>query len=256
MSFNSVPSNQLYGGRRYSSGYSGVTMTEEGPRNGAGRYRKRKYQSAEPDDDITFELGKNKRATVRQFRNINLVDIREYYQDTATGEMKPGKKGISLTEEQYDELLHHQFQIDEALRRFGSKRRKFKMVPVDHSDDEGGAMKEIEPNRRQRAKSSDPGKSEAREHAKPATKKRKVAEPQRPYSQQQEENPRLDLAIPTMKKALQNPRLDDRPKKVEPKPKIEVQAREDEDLDSSDEDFAQALESEVRRQDEDISEEE
>ncbi|CAL9735986.1 RNA polymerase II transcriptional coactivator Sub1p [Monosporozyma servazzii] len=85
--------------------------------------------------DAIFDLGKNKRVTVRQFRNINLIDIREYYQDSATGELRPGKKGISLTEDLYDELLRHRLNIDEALRRFGSRRPKTKLVKL-LSDDE------------------------------------------------------------------------------------------------------------------------
>lgn len=89
--------------------------------------------------DAIFDLGKNKRVTVRQFRNINLIDIREYYQDSATGELRPGKKGISLTEDLYDELLRHRLNIDEALRRFGSRRPKTKLVKLlsdDESDEE------------------------------------------------------------------------------------------------------------------------
>lgn len=85
--------------------------------------------------DAIFDLGKNKRVTVRQFRNINLIDIREYYQDSATGELRPGKKGISLTEDLYDELLKHRLNIDEALRRFGSRRPRTKLVRL-LSDDE------------------------------------------------------------------------------------------------------------------------
>ena len=85
--------------------------------------------------DAVFDLGKNKRVTVRQFRNINLIDIREYYQDSQTGELRPGKKGISLTEDLYDALLKHRLNIDEALRRFGSRRPRTKLVRL-LSDDE------------------------------------------------------------------------------------------------------------------------
>lgn len=85
--------------------------------------------------DAIFDLGKNKRVTVRQFRNINLIDIREYYQDSQTGELRPGKKGISLTEDLYDALLKHRLNIDEALRRFGSRRPRTKLVRL-LSDDE------------------------------------------------------------------------------------------------------------------------
>ncbi|CCH62136.1 hypothetical protein TBLA_0G01940 [Henningerozyma blattae CBS 6284] len=86
--------------------------------------------------DAIFDLGKNKRVTVRQFRNMNLIDIREYYMDSSTGEMRPGKKGISLTEDLYDELLKHRLNIDEALRRLGSKRPRTRTIVLNHDDDD------------------------------------------------------------------------------------------------------------------------
>lgn len=73
---------------------------------------------------LTIQLKGNKRATVRQFKGKTLVDIREvscirghrmqkygarrllrvlilqFYSDKSTGEMLPGKKGISLSVEQ------------------------------------------------------------------------------------------------------------------------------------------------------------
>ena len=45
-----------------------------------------------------IDLGKKKRATVRSFKGIPLLDIREFY--GADGQEKPGKKGISLTLDQ------------------------------------------------------------------------------------------------------------------------------------------------------------
>lgn len=41
---------------------------------------------------LTIKLGKKKQVSVRKFNGVNLVDIREYYEDKATGELKPGKK--------------------------------------------------------------------------------------------------------------------------------------------------------------------
>jgi hypothetical protein len=43
-----------------------------------------------------------------------LIDIREYYHD-ASGTAKPGKKGISLTKDQWNELLAHKDAIQEAI---------------------------------------------------------------------------------------------------------------------------------------------
>ena len=72
--------------------------------------------------ETSFDLGKNKRVTVRQFRNVNLIDIREYYKDS-NGDLKPGKKGISLTEDMFDSLLSNYKNIDDALKRLGSDRK-------------------------------------------------------------------------------------------------------------------------------------
>ena len=53
-----------------------------------------------------IDLGKKKRATVRSFKGIVLLDIREFY--GADNQEKPGKKGISLTLEQvgHSPFLH------------------------------------------------------------------------------------------------------------------------------------------------------
>ncbi|CAE6443008.1 unnamed protein product [Rhizoctonia solani] len=47
-----------------------------------------------------FEISGKRRVTVRSFNGLKLVDVREMYTDKASGELKPGKKGISLSEEQ------------------------------------------------------------------------------------------------------------------------------------------------------------
>lgn len=73
-------------------------------------------------NDRGFELGKNKRVTIRRFKNINLIDIREYYLDQSSGDMRPGKKDISLTEEQYDQLIRHRSEIENCLIDLGSSR--------------------------------------------------------------------------------------------------------------------------------------
>ncbi|KAH3667081.1 hypothetical protein WICMUC_005428 [Wickerhamomyces mucosus] len=96
---------------------------------------KRKYEGANSSvseetspEEPTVELGKNKRITIRKFKTVNLVDIREFY-ETNEGELKPGKKGISLTEDQWNILVDHFQDIDDALVKLGggraNKKQKF-----------------------------------------------------------------------------------------------------------------------------------
>lgn len=67
-------------------------------------------------DESTFELSGKRRVTVRKFRSSVLIDIREYYEDKASGEDRPGKKGISLTKEQYEKLKELLPEIDAAVK--------------------------------------------------------------------------------------------------------------------------------------------
>lgn len=66
-------------------------------------------------NDLAIELDKKRQVTVRKFNNINLVDIREFYIDKDTKEKKPGKKGISLTEDSWRSLVGVVDQVQEAL---------------------------------------------------------------------------------------------------------------------------------------------
>lgn len=53
--------------------------------------------------------------TVSRFKSNVLVSLREYYNDAASGEAKPGKKGISLTAGQWDVLRQHLPALAAAL---------------------------------------------------------------------------------------------------------------------------------------------
>ncbi|KIK67398.1 hypothetical protein GYMLUDRAFT_868852 [Collybiopsis luxurians FD-317 M1] len=66
------------------------------------------------EGDHYIDLGKNKRATVRTFKGSTGVDIREYYGNSES-DMKPGKKGIYLTVEQWEALKNAQVSIDGAV---------------------------------------------------------------------------------------------------------------------------------------------
>ena len=64
-------------------------------------------------DEIAVKLDDKKRITVRKFKGKLLVDIREFYNDN--GEMKPGKKGIALSKENWNKLKDYMNIIDEAI---------------------------------------------------------------------------------------------------------------------------------------------
>ncbi|KAM9455557.1 SUB1 regulator of transcription a isoform 1-T2 [Clarias gariepinus] len=66
--------------------------------------------------DNMFQIGKMRYVSVREFKGKVLIDIREYWNDQE-GEMKPGKKGISLNPEQWTQLKEQIDDIDDALRR-------------------------------------------------------------------------------------------------------------------------------------------
>lgn len=72
-------------------------------------------EASKDEDDKMFPLGKNKFATVGEFRNSKFVNIREYYEKD--GELKPGKKGIALSMDQWGKLKDQLDSIDNAIEK-------------------------------------------------------------------------------------------------------------------------------------------
>lgn len=64
-------------------------------------------------EEQVFELGNDKRVTVREFKGRTLVDIRTFYEKD--GNKLPGSKGVSLTEPQWEELVEQMADIEEAI---------------------------------------------------------------------------------------------------------------------------------------------
>ncbi|KAK4201646.1 transcriptional Coactivator p15-domain-containing protein [Triangularia verruculosa] len=65
-----------------------------------------------------WELGNNRRVGASKFKNATLVNLREYY-TAPDGELRPGKKGISLSIDQYKAFLKAIPQLNEELRSQG-----------------------------------------------------------------------------------------------------------------------------------------
>ncbi|KAJ7945114.1 RNA polymerase II transcriptional coactivator [Quillaja saponaria] len=72
-----------------------------------------KKDSDDSDDIIVCEISKNRRVTVRNWQGKIVVDIREFY--VKDGKQMPGKKGISLTMDQWNVLREHIEEIDKAV---------------------------------------------------------------------------------------------------------------------------------------------
>ena len=77
-----------------------VEETKEGPQKNA-------------DGEYFFDLGNKKRVTVREFKGNTLIDIREFYEADG-GEMRPGKKGISLNPKQFEAFVANTEAIQKA----------------------------------------------------------------------------------------------------------------------------------------------
>lgn len=67
------------------------------------------------NEEDSWSLGKNRFLKVREFKGKYYVDIREFYD--AGGELKPGKKGISLTLEQWHSLKNFMDDVDSCIKR-------------------------------------------------------------------------------------------------------------------------------------------
>ncbi|XP_014523396.1 RNA polymerase II transcriptional coactivator KIWI [Vigna radiata var. radiata] len=73
----------------------------------------KKDSDDESDDIVVCEISKNRRVSVRNWQGRVVVDIREFY--IKDGKKCPGKKGISLSMDQWNVLRSHVEEIDKAV---------------------------------------------------------------------------------------------------------------------------------------------
>jgi hypothetical protein len=65
--------------------------------------------------EIYFDIGRNRRVSLTSFKGSEYINIREFYEDKKSGEMNPGKKGITLKKDEWLKLLTlgKQFEFSE-----------------------------------------------------------------------------------------------------------------------------------------------
>ncbi|NWU66746.1 TCP4 polymerase, partial [Pterocles burchelli] len=68
------------------------------------------------EEEGMFQIGKMRYVRVSCFKGKVLVDIREFYTDKE-GDMKPGRKGIALSAEQWNQLKEIIPEIDAAVKK-------------------------------------------------------------------------------------------------------------------------------------------
>ncbi|KAL0110597.1 hypothetical protein PUN28_013882 [Cardiocondyla obscurior] len=67
------------------------------------------------EEDTIWDLGNNRQVNVRNFKNKYYVDIREMYYDK-DGDLKPGKKGICLTMQQWRKFMDVVEDVDKMAK--------------------------------------------------------------------------------------------------------------------------------------------
>jgi len=87
---------------------------EDDEEEGSTSNKKQKTSSKEPKE-LKVELGNKRFVSLSHFKGRTSVDIREFYEKD--GDMLPGKKGISLTIEQWELLKKLIPEIDAALEK-------------------------------------------------------------------------------------------------------------------------------------------
>ncbi|XP_050081084.1 RNA polymerase II transcriptional coactivator [Anopheles maculipalpis] len=75
-----------------------------------------KPTDSDTKDENSFELEKNRKVSVSEFKGKVYVGIREFYEKD--GKTLPSKKGISLTVPQWKKLLEQADAINEAIKNF------------------------------------------------------------------------------------------------------------------------------------------
>ena len=103
-----------FGSKKSKETNKGTKQTKKGVKVAKKSSADSNSDQEESDCTNSWPLSAKRFVTINNFRGKLMVDIREFYQDDS-GELKPGKKGISLSGEQWESLKKLIPKIDAKL---------------------------------------------------------------------------------------------------------------------------------------------
>ncbi|KIW27909.1 uncharacterized protein PV07_07606 [Cladophialophora immunda] len=96
-----------------------VSTTKRGKGASGSAFVPSSKPQVDSDGNTYWEISKARRVTLSEFKGKKLVNIREYYEKD--NQWLPGKKGISMSIEQYSALIEIMPQIENVLKSQGEK---------------------------------------------------------------------------------------------------------------------------------------
>ncbi|KAN0015284.1 hypothetical protein ACTFIU_008009 [Dictyostelium citrinum] len=72
--------------------------------------------SSSSTNEKSISLSDKRKISYSNFKGLERIDIREYYEDKSSGELKPSSKGISLTKEQFMIILENGNTIKDWIK--------------------------------------------------------------------------------------------------------------------------------------------
>ncbi|KAH0285784.1 PC4-domain-containing protein, partial [Aureobasidium sp. EXF-3399] len=94
-------------------------FVEDAPQSKRAKTAISKDKQVDDDGNPYWELSGKRRVTLSEYKKIHLINIREYYEKD--GKTLPGKKGISLSLEQFSAFLGILPEVEEALKSQGQE---------------------------------------------------------------------------------------------------------------------------------------
>ena len=86
---------------------------------------KKEKKDETPYEEKTWQLDQYRKVTMKKFHGQVLFDVREFYMDKLSKEIMPGKKGISLTQDQLKKLKSLFPELDNKFPSFSSSDKPF-----------------------------------------------------------------------------------------------------------------------------------